>query len=355
MISSKCFSKDWIDDLKRTHKRADPALLEKMIHAFELLGLLAKSDNQFIFKGGTSLVLLLPEIKRLSIDVDIVGEFDLSQLEKLQKDSLFIRVEPDERMTNLIPKKHFKFYFQSHLNDRESYVLLDVVSEDYKSFSTVKRPITSEFFETDQTMAVTVPTVNAIVGDKLTAFAPNSIGVPYGKNKSMEIIKQLFDLGELFEHIDNLDEIRHAYETIHKKENQYRGNIFSTDGTLRDTSESCYLISQLDFTQAIENEHTRELRRGVKQIDSHMLSTRYTLVNAKAAASRCVLVASAILCSEKRNVTMKEFQYDAKKPAEISEASLPGRLKVLNSLRRTDPESFYYWYLTSKFNPQLGD
>ena len=39
---------------------------------------------------------------------------------------------------------------------------------------------------------VTVPTIDAITGDKLTAFAPNTIGIPYFKGKdkqsfSMEI------------------------------------------------------------------------------------------------------------------------------------------------------------------------
>jgi hypothetical protein len=63
---------------------------------------------------------------------------------------------------------------------------------------------------------VTVPTVDAIIGDKLTAFAPNTIGIPYFRGKdnqsfSMEIIKQLFDLGKLFEEIGDVEVVRRSF------------------------------------------------------------------------------------------------------------------------------------------------
>ncbi len=46
---------------------------------------------------------------------------------------------------------------------------------------------------------VMVSTTEAILGDKLTAFAPNTTGVPYGREKEVEIIKQLYDIGLLFD------------------------------------------------------------------------------------------------------------------------------------------------------------
>jgi hypothetical protein len=41
--------------------------------------------------------------------------------------------------------------------------------------------------------------VEAIAGDKLTAFAPTTTGIHYGQDKALEIIKQLFDVGILFD------------------------------------------------------------------------------------------------------------------------------------------------------------
>ena len=61
----------------------------------------------------------------------------------------------------------------------------------------------------DKETMVTVPSIDSITGDKLTAFAPTTIGIPYFKGKdkqpfSMEICKQLFDLSKLFENIQKM-------------------------------------------------------------------------------------------------------------------------------------------------------
>ncbi|MBK7097825.1 MAG: hypothetical protein IPH58_05105 [Sphingobacteriales bacterium] len=46
------------------------------------------------------------------------------------------------------------------------------------------------------------------MGDKLTAFAPNTTGIPYFKkddSMSMEIIKQLYDIGNLFDAVTDIE------------------------------------------------------------------------------------------------------------------------------------------------------
>jgi hypothetical protein len=69
--------------------QADPQLIERQIYAFELVGLLAGTKKPFVFKGGTALLLLLQTVHRLSIDIDIVGDFDLSDLEPVIFGSVF--------------------------------------------------------------------------------------------------------------------------------------------------------------------------------------------------------------------------------------------------------------------------
>lgn len=59
---------------------------------------LVNEGLNFIFKGGTSLVLLLDEIKRFSVDVDIITEEDKAKVETvlnkiLENQDLFKRVE----------------------------------------------------------------------------------------------------------------------------------------------------------------------------------------------------------------------------------------------------------------------
>jgi len=68
MIRAHCFTEKWLDQFKRQkdHKRIDKIILEKMIYALHLLERLKTNGLDFVFKGGTSLVLLLEEGNRFS-------------------------------------------------------------------------------------------------------------------------------------------------------------------------------------------------------------------------------------------------------------------------------------------------
>lgn len=75
------------------------------------------------------------------------------------------------------------------------------------------------------------------MGDKLTAFAPNTTGIPYiklrhGRDGSieerhcgMEIIKQLFDVASLFDRVENLSVVHETFEKIAPLEMEYRGMV----------------------------------------------------------------------------------------------------------------------------------
>lgn len=60
--------------MKKENASADIQLLEETIGELYLVENLANEGLEFIFKGGTSLILLLNEIKKFSVDVDIITE-----------------------------------------------------------------------------------------------------------------------------------------------------------------------------------------------------------------------------------------------------------------------------------------
>lgn len=72
MIKKACFDNKWIRE-KHKEIKADPLLIEKAVYVFELLGDLIESGIDLVFKGGTSLMLVIPELKTLSIDLDIIS------------------------------------------------------------------------------------------------------------------------------------------------------------------------------------------------------------------------------------------------------------------------------------------
>lgn len=48
-----------------------------------------------------------------------------------------------------------------------------------------------------EALKVTVPDIDSILGDKLTAFAPHTSGIPIDVGKNMEIMKQMYDISSL--------------------------------------------------------------------------------------------------------------------------------------------------------------
>lgn len=201
MLTRDNFTEEYIRELQGISKR-DPALIERTIYAFGLLEAIARVGMPFIFKGGTCLMLLLKHPQRLSTDIDIVVEpgTDVEEyIEKASKIFPFVRYEEQIRKgKNSIEKRHFKFTYDSPVNGREFYILLDVLYEENHYERVVECEIKNELLLTEPEMLkVKVPSIECILGDKLTAFAPHTTGIPLGEGKDMEVMKQLFDVSTL--------------------------------------------------------------------------------------------------------------------------------------------------------------
>ena len=134
MIADQCFTKEWVIRKRGEMGRVDPALLEKSIHALALLCALGESCVPFVFKGGTSMILLLKEFHRLSIDIDIVTDMPRTEYEPNLADignkSPFLGYERDDRGERGLPHRtHFKFFYNSAISNRRYYVLHDILAQ----------------------------------------------------------------------------------------------------------------------------------------------------------------------------------------------------------------------------------
>lgn len=102
MIKAVSLSSEWISEKKKRFSK-DPTIVEAMIYALYLLEHLRHTDLEFTFKGGTSLVLLLDQPKRFSVDIDIVLNPSITRdileahLSKIVASSAFTGMELDER------------------------------------------------------------------------------------------------------------------------------------------------------------------------------------------------------------------------------------------------------------------
>lgn len=350
MIHEKTYTKEWIEkksnDHKRGKKKADPTLIEKVTKALHLLEELSKTDLQFIFKGGTSLLLLLDQMHRFSIDIDIMIEKQKHEVqmddilaEVVSRSSVFVRFEKTVRSENHdVPKAHYKFFYRSVLFDDENYILLDVLYEKSHYADVIKKSINCSFMEyTEPSVEVNMPSIDSILGDKLTAYAPNTTGIPYGKNKEMEIIKQLFDVGNLFNEMKDIKTVSNTFKQMVEQELVYRKreNDLTYVDVLDDIFETSRILSERG---RYEKDLYDQLQVGVNRIKDYIFSSNYIVERAVNSASKAAYLSLLI----KHNMTDVE-RFDPKINLKNYVIDHPD-FKKFKTIMKFDPEAYFYWY-----------
>jgi len=335
MLAKENFSLEHINELREATK-LDPALLERCVYAFGLLESIVRVGMPFIFKGGTSLMLLLAHPMRLSTDIDIIvkpGTDIDTYIKKASAIFPFVRYEEQLRLgKNRIEKRHFRFIYDSPYNKRELYILLDVVFEENHYASTVQRRISNGMLlSVEPDTYVSIPSVNCILGDKLTAFAPHTTGIPFGINKDMEIMKQLYDVATLAEAVGDYGEVIDTYYQVAKAEIDYRGEPITPEDALNDaiTASACII------SKGKQNaEEYRLYVKAIRDLNSHIINERYSTELAAERACRVMYVAACVLTKKRHPIAIAN-------PEEYIKADFPNaKYRKLAYMRKQNIEAY---------------
>ena len=322
----------------REETGADPSILERTIFAFGLLEAIRRVDMHFIFKGGTSLLVMLDEPRRLSTDIDIIVDHNIDvdgYIEKAGKIFPFVSVEEHKRKgANDIEKRHFRFYFLSPRTGKEINILLDVVFEDNPYLKVTERPIRSRLLLSEgEDLTVNLPDKNCILGDKLTAFAPHTIGIPFGVDKELEIIKQMFDCWTLLQEMDDYSTVAEVYNKVSYIELGYRGIENLPSDCLRDTIDSCICIMGRGSVRA---EDYMNFSSGINAIQGHIFVGRINGESAGVYASEVMYLAANLLTgqTEYERISNPDDYRD-------TQLKLKG-IKKISGIRNTNPLAYAY-------------
>ncbi len=343
MISSKSLSLDWINS-NREKFHADPLIIEKVIRALILLENLKLSNLDFIFKGGTSLMLMIQEPRRFSIDIDIIIENQEQNIETVLENIItttnFINWEEQKRKTvSTIKKKHFKLFYHPKVKmiGDINHILLDVVFENNPYTETQNLDI-SHFLlsEKEETIKVKTPTLAAILGDKLTAYGPNTTGIPLSKPK--EVLKQIYDIASLFDRIESLEGVRENFIKVASKELKYKNSeTNSFQIIINDIIETSYNFCSYG---RIDKTTFDIMRSGVNQLTSFIYGERFREPQAQIAVAKASYIAKQI---ERKNIIIERFDKSA--DMKSWNINMP-KYSVLNKLKKHNLEAFHYWYKT---------
>ncbi len=346
MIDKQSYTLNWIENKSKKYGKADKILIEKAIRALTLLTDLKSTGLDFIFKGGTALMLMLKVPKRLSIDIDIIVPNKKPDLENflnaIIQNGNFSRFDEQARFVNSqIEKAHYKFFYTPtyKTHSDEEYILLDILFENNPYNKLTEIPVVSPFLSIQgEPTSVTVPTFENILGDKLTAFAPNTTGIPYSKSNhsmSMEIMKQLYDIGNLFDTVTDVSQIKETFTRIAQNELTYRKlqDLTPTD-VLNDIIQTALCIS----TKGKAGEcNFDELQKGIDRVKQFIISYRFVIDNAILAASKAAYIVTLIISE---NTEIQRFD----KTTDLSKLNIENpAYNKLNKLKKNNREAFWYW------------
>jgi hypothetical protein len=356
MISKDTLQPEWITKVSAENRKADKILIEKVIRVLLLLEGLAQSGLPFIFKGGSSVMLLQQNPRRFSIDVDIVVPVvvDVDALfANFIETKNFTRFEVQKRKTaSEINKLHYKFFYNPvyQKNIPEDNILLDILIEKSPYKKIVPTDIDLPFVQqAGAPVKVNIPSKEDILGDKLTAFAPNTTGIPYeksGVSMAMEIIKQLYDIGNLFEEISDIKTVAETFIKIAQTEMKYRNLQGDVKIVLDDISDTALCLSTRGKSG---NGNFAGLQNGISQIRAYIFSESYHIEKAIVHAARAAYLAKLIDTGAKKFVRFENAQ-------QIIDWQIAAPLDTkLNKLKKTNPEAFFYWYQVYLLGEKAGE
>lgn len=301
MIQKETYLLDNIQRIKDKYN-LDPELIQRAIFALGLVETLIVVGADFVFKGGSSLMLLNETPKRLSTDVDILVEPDYdieSFINKASSVFPFISFEESKRKTNkTISKKHFRIKYASPRTNREVTVIVDVLFANNRYKKIEKRPIKNNLLIcSGEDIFVKTPSIEEMLADKLTAFAPHTIGINFfnenfSNDKRLEVIKQFFDVSNLFDIAHDFKLVKDTYLEAAQEEISFRNIDVTYKDCLMDSFNSALTI--LSWGK-LHNEDFKNYVEGIKKIESHIVGEKFNLNNAYLPASKIMLLSACIL------------------------------------------------------------
>ena len=291
-------------------------------------------------------MLHLDTSRRLSIDVDIVCPPGLDIREYIGKygsEYGFLEAtEIDRNSRTGVPKSHAEYrYAVTYPSGRPTdKILLDVLYEDIKYNEVVSLAIKSPLLKQEgEPMMVQCPGLKDMLGDKLTAFAPHTTGIPFFKGEDeffMEIMKQLYDVSSIIDRVDNLTEVRNTYSQLVPIELGYRKLNRLTEADVLNDTYDCAL--NICLRGALDKKEYGYYAKGARSVNSFIIPENY---NADIAIRDAAKVAYLVRLIQTGNNHVKHYKH--KMDEELADALIQNRqLNKLNSIKKISLEAFFY-------------
>jgi hypothetical protein len=285
------------------NRHAAPApLAELAAHCLELVAELVHAGLRYQFKGGNSLLVLLENPQRFSIDVDIATDESRERIEEcvdraVKEHGVFTRWEKRRHKTKpWLPISSYHVYFKPCMSDdAEVSVMLDAQlrRSPYKTFWKPVRCATLY----QSTVECELPVPAGIVGDKLLTLGPSTLGIPVGKNKEAQRLKHVFDVSTLLTQNPALSDARASFLACIHHECEIQGREIPVETILADTLAFCATTARhagKPDPATVTDPVLKENAVGLEPFADHLFSKDYTWTRLQRDAARVALCITAV-------------------------------------------------------------
>jgi hypothetical protein len=291
------FSKE---NIEKHRFNASSVLAEQAVHCLELVAELAECGLSFQFKGGNSLLLILSEPKRFSIDVDVASNQSRDEIEAVldeivKKYGVFTRWERRQHKTKpWLPMTSYYMYYRSLFDSSpETNIMFDVQMRrsDYKT----------EFGEVccgnlyRSTAKAELPLTSSITSDKLLTLGPATLGIPFGRGKDAQRLKHVYDVSRLAATLPDISEMRLSFDQCLKQENELQETKYTVMDIVRDTLPFLYTTAPHDIMpESSDNIGLSENIKGLVPFAGHLFESDYDWAKLRRDMARSAICMSAV-------------------------------------------------------------
>jgi hypothetical protein len=300
------------DNIAANRFDAPLALAEQAVHCLELVAELAGTSLSFQFKGGNSLLLILEDPKRFSIDVDIATDESRERIETcltqaISEYGIFSKWTKRQHKTKpWLPLSSYYCFFKSHyVNDENAFIMLDA-QLTRSPYATRFAPISCKALYRSETKAE-IPFPASIIGDKLLTLGPRTLGIPTGKGKEAQRLKHVFDVSLLLSTMPRLNDIRKSLFACMEHENKLQEKTLSSAEVLADTVAYCGTVrpfASIPLPDDAMEPGLLENIAGLPAFTEHLFSKNYGWESLQKDMARTAFVMAACM----KNVSDDEFE-----------------------------------------------
>jgi hypothetical protein len=288
------------EHISRHRLNASPELAEQAVHCLELVAELCEGGLSFQFKGGNSLLLILSEPKRFSIDVDIASDRSREEIEKVldaivPKYGVFTKWERRQHKTKpWLPMSSYYLYYNSVVtNAPDTNIMLDVQMRR-SAYRTEFKPVRcGDIYVSNAKVELPLP--SSIISDKLLTLGPATLGIPTGRGKEAQRLKHVYDVSRLSATMPDVGEMRESFRGCLKQENELQETSHTVDDIVKDTLKFLWTTARLEASPSSSDDPSlNENITGLTPFAAHLFEQGYGWMNLRRDMATAAVCMSAV-------------------------------------------------------------